>query len=274
MMNDPQQQPFPSVALRTDVAHPARVYDVYLGGKDNFPADREAAQKVSETFPTISTTARANRDFLLRAVKQLAGSGVRQFLDIGTGIPTSPAIHEVAQGIDPHARVVYVDNDPMVLVHARALLTSTTALGRTAYVDADLRHPETILNDPQLWEVLDPALPVALILGAILHFLPDDLQPQAIVKQLLAALPRQSYLVLSHVTADFDSQWNEIERLYNAEFDIPLQVRSADEVAHFFTGLELLPPGLTVVSQWQPEGLGRLPSDASVSCVGGVGRMP
>jgi SAM-dependent methyltransferase len=272
-MNDPQQR-FPSEALRTDIPHPARVYDVYLGGKDNFPADREAAHRVAETFPTISTTARTNRDFLLRAVADLAGSGVRQFLDIGTGIPTSPAIHEIAQGIDPHARVVYVDNDPMVLVHARALLTNTTALGRTAYLDADLRHPESILDAPQLWEVLDPTLPVALILGAILHFLPDDLQPQAIVKQLLSALPPQSYLVLSHVTADFDPQWNEIERLYNAEFGIPLQVRSADEIAVFFNGLELLPPGLTAVSQWRHQGLRQPPSDAEVSCFGGVGRLP
>ncbi|ABW12495.1 protein of unknown function DUF574 [Parafrankia sp. EAN1pec] len=179
------------------------MYDYYLGGKDNFPADREAAEQVIGTFPSVRALARQNRSFMTRATRYLAGEmGIRQFLDIGTGIPTSPNLHEVAQSLVPAARVVYADNDPIVLAHARALLASSPQ-GRTVYLDADLRDPESILDSPQLRETLDLTQPVALSLVAILHFIKGD-EPYAIVRRLLDALPAGSYLVLTHGTADLD----------------------------------------------------------------------
>ncbi|WP_256790554.1 SAM-dependent methyltransferase, partial [Frankia sp. AvcI1] len=190
--------------LNVDQAHTARIYDYFLDGKDNFPADREAAEEILAAEPGAKVMAWTNRAFLARTTRWLAGEvGVRQFLDVGTGIPTSPNLHEIAQGIAPEARVVYVDNDPIVLVHARALLTSTPQ-GRTAYLDADLRDPSMIINAAELRETLDLEKPVALSLNAILHFVVDDDDVAGIVAGLVAGLPTRSYLVLSHITPEMN----------------------------------------------------------------------
>ncbi|MGH3264356.1 MAG: SAM-dependent methyltransferase, partial [Trebonia sp.] len=182
--------------------HPARMYDYYLGGKDNFAIDRETAEAALKSWPTGPIAARENRGFLARAVRYLAGDvGIRQFLDIGTGLPSASNTHEVAQEVAPDSRVVYADNDPLVLAHARALLTSTPA-GRTAYIEADLREPEKILANPAVRETLDFGRPVALMLVAILHFFTDEEDPGGIVTTLLAALPPGSYLVASSLSPE------------------------------------------------------------------------
>jgi len=190
--------------INTAKPHAARVYDFYLGGKDHFAADRETGQALMRVVPTIRAAARENRAFLGRAVRFLvAEAGVRQFLDIGTGLPSANNVHEVAQGLAPSCRVVYVDNDPIVLAHARALLTSAPE-GKTAYIQADLREPEKILSDPATRATLDFSQPIALMLVAVLHFVPDEEQPRRIVDTLLGALSSGSYLVASHVTAEHD----------------------------------------------------------------------
>jgi hypothetical protein len=253
--------------------HSARMYDAFLGGKDNFPADRAAVDRVLTVVPNIVVTARQNREFLVRAVRYLAERGIRQFLDVGTGIPTSPNTHEVAQVIDPAARVVYVDNDPIVLSHARALLTGTRQ-GRTAYIDADLRRPEAILADPALRRTLDLEQPVALLIIAVLHFLTDSDEPLKLVRRLLEALPAGSYLVVTHVTGDFaPEQWEQAVQIYR-QSGITAQVRTRSEVAGFFAGLELEEPGLELVHRWRPEPEPEQLEDAAVSCYGAVARLP
>jgi hypothetical protein len=204
--------------------HSARMYDYYLGGKNHFAADRELAEKVLASMPSVRTAARENRAFLGRAVRFLAAeAGIRQFLDIGTGLPTSNNVHEVAQSVEPSARVVYADNDPLVLTHARALLASSPQ-GRTAYVQADLRDPESILGSPRLRDVLDLSKPVALMLVGVLHFIPDEDRPAEILATLIGALPAGSYLVASHTTTEYDPEgWARIQRQY-AGGGIPGQV--------------------------------------------------
>ena len=241
--------------IDTSVPHPARRYNYWLGGKDNFQADRESGDAIAAIFPSVRLAALENRAFLRRAVTYLAkDAGIRQFLDIGTGIPTADNTHEVAQRIAPESRVVYVDNDPIVLTHARALLTSTPQ-GATAYIDADLREPEKILNHPDLLKTLDLSQPVALMLVAVLHFILDDEDPHGIVARLLDALPSGSYIVISHATEDFASE----EEKRKAEAAIAsgrhgiFLGRSRDEVARFVTGLELVPPGLVPVAEWRAE---------------------
>ena len=188
--------------IDTSKPHPARMYDYFIGGKNHFAADRETAAKVLQNSPSTRTAARENRAFLGRAVRYLAAeAGIRQFLDIGTGLPTTSNVHEVAQAVAPSSRVVYTDNDPMVLAHARALLTSAPE-GRTAYIHADLRDPAAILSDPATRDVLDFSQPIALMLVAVLHFIPDEDNPAAILATLLDALPSGSYLVASHSTAE------------------------------------------------------------------------
>ncbi len=238
-----------SLAVDTTVAHSARRYDYWLGGKDNFAADRESGDAIAAAFPTVRTAVIENRRFVRRAVAFLAEhAGIRQFLDIGTGIPTSPNVHEIAQAIAPASRVVYVDNDPIVLAHARALLTSSPE-GATAYIDADLRDPGKILTDPRLRDTLDFSRPVALMLAAILHFIPDEADPYGIVARLAGALPEGSYLVLSHATNDFLAP-EEVAEIaagrYGAFF-----ARSRAEFARFFEGFELVPPGVVSVAQWR-----------------------
>jgi hypothetical protein len=258
--------------IDTTVAHPARRYDYWLGGKDNFAADRESGDAVEAAFPTIRLAVLENRRFLGRAVRFLAQeAGIEQFLDIGTGIPAAGNTHEVAQGFNPKARVVYVDNDPIVLTHARALLTSTTGEGTTAYIDADLRDPDAILADPALASTLDLSRPVALMLIAVLHFLGDDDDPYGTVSRLVAALPAGSYLVISHTTFDY---MPPEQVAANLAIDARFRPRSRDEVARFFAGLDLVPPGLLPCSQWcadhepQPR-----PAVADVAMYGGIGSV-
>jgi S-adenosyl methyltransferase len=269
---DPDRSGGP-VDLRTDRPHPARVYDYLLGGKDNFPADREAAEQGLRANPNSRIPPRENRAFLRRVVRFLAAeAGIRQFLDIGTGIPTSPNVHEVAQAVTPAARVVYVDNDPIVLAHARALLTSSGE-GRTAYIDADLRDVDRIVGSPELRSTLDLDQPVGLLLIAILHFIPDEDDPYGVVDQLLAALPSGSYLALSHLTGDFDPEaWEGVAAVYRKS-GVIMRVRSRPEIERFFDGLELLEPGVTSVSRWRPDpGEPSRATDAQVSVLGGVAR--
>ena len=267
----------PGSGLPTEVdttrPHTARMYDYFLGGKNHFAADRELADKVLATTPSARTAARENRAFLGRAVRFLAAeAGIRQFLDIGTGLPTTSSVHQVAQAVIPSARVVYTDNDPLVLAHARALLTSSPE-GRTAYIQADLRQPESILASPVAREVLDFSQPVALMLAAILHFLPDSDNPGEVLATLLGALPAGSYLVASHTTAEHDpEQWAPLQRAYESG-GIPGQFRDSGEFARLaFAGLELVPPGVVLVSEWRPDTTGPRPTPAEVSVYGGVAR--
>jgi hypothetical protein len=261
--------------LHADRPHPARVYDYLLGGKDNFAADRAAAENGLRANPNSRIPPRENRAFLRRVVRYLAReAGIRQFLDIGTGIPTSPNVHEVAQEVAPDARIVYVDNDPMVLVHARALLTSSPT-GRTEYIDADLRNVEGLLASPQLRATIDLDQPVGLLLIAIMHFVGDDDDPYGIVERLRAALPSGSYLALSHLTGDFDAAaWEGVAEVYRRT-GVTLQVRSRAEIERFFAGLEMIEPGVQVLPAWRPDDdAGAPPTDVQVSVYGGLARKP
>jgi 2-polyprenyl-3-methyl-5-hydroxy-6-metoxy-1,4-benzoquinol methylase len=238
--------------LDVNVAHSARVYDYWLGGKDNFAADREAGDRVIAIRPAIRSEVRQNRAFLRRAVRYLAAdAGVRQFLDIGTGLPSAGNTHEVAQEAAPSARVVYVDNDPLVLAHARALLTGTP--GTTAYLDADLREPGKILRDAAA--SLDFSKPVAVMLVAVLHHVTDADDPAGIVATLMAAVPPGSYLVISHPAADVHSEAvAQVAAEYNEHVATGQTRRTREQVTAFFDGLELLPPGVVQTPQWRPDG--------------------
>ena len=254
--------------------HPARMYDYFLGGKNHFAADREAAEKALATAPSGISAARENRAFLGRAVRYLAGqTGIRQFLDIGSGLPATGNVHEVAQETAPSARVVYVDNDPLVLAHARALLTSSPE-GRTGYIHADLRSPSEILSHPTVRDLLDFGQPAALVLAAVLHFLPDSDKPGDIVAALLAALPSGSYLVASHLTAEHIPAANvSAGRKVYEQARIPLQARDSDEFARLaFSGLTLVPPGVVLVSEWRRDSSGPRPTPDQVNIYGGVAR--
>ncbi|MEU8922963.1 SAM-dependent methyltransferase [Kitasatospora sp. NPDC048545] len=239
--------------LRPDIPHPARMYDYYLGGKDNFPADRAAAEKALAANPEFRSTARANRGFLTRAVRCVADLGTDQFLDIGTGIPTAGNTHEIAQAADPDARVVYVDNDPIVLSHARALMAGA-GHGRTTVIQADLRQPEPLLDTVRAADLLDFSRPVGLVLAAVLHFLRDEDEPYRAVATLLDALPSGSHLVLSHGTADFipAAVRDRVTGVYD-KATAPLVGRSRAEVHAFFDGLDLLDPGVVTVPLWRPD---------------------
>jgi hypothetical protein len=236
----------------TSVAHLARIYDYWLGGKDNFAADREAAEQAIAANPGILDSARGNRAFLARAVRFLAVEcGIRQFLDIGTGIPTANNTHEVAQSVAPESRIVYVDNDPIVLAHARALLTSDPA-GATDYIDADLRDTSTILQ--RAGQRLDFSQPVAVMLVAILHMIPDPDDPQAIVRQLMDAVPAGSYLTISHAARDIRPEaMAEMDKRLNSRLGSARGTpRDREHVTRFFDGLELLEPGVVQPHQWHP----------------------
>ncbi|HVT66852.1 MAG TPA: SAM-dependent methyltransferase [Trebonia sp.] len=263
--------------IDTSRAHPARMYDYLLGGKNHFEADRAAIRALQEAVPNARTGARENRAFLGRAVKYLATeAGVRQFLDIGSGLPTANNVHEVAQSVAPESRVVYVDNDPIVMAHARALLTSHPA-GRTAYVQADLHDPGSILNHPSVRETLDFGEPVALMLVAVLHFFPDDEDPAGIVSSLIDALPPGSYLVASQTTTDFHDETKAADGIQAVQrAGVPFRSRTAAEFADLFlTGVKLVPPGLVPVSEWRPEQEpGLIPLPAEVGYLGAVARKP
>lgn len=266
-------EPAPQIDLRTDLPHPARVYDFLLGGKDNFAADRAVAEASIKANPEVRASAVENRAFLARAVRYLAGTaGIRQFIDIGAGLPTSPNVHEVAQEIAPESRIIYVDHDPIVLTHGRALLTSKPE-GKTVYLDADLRDLDKILSSQAVADTLDLSQPVGLLLLAVMHFIPDSDEPYALVKRLVDWLPSGSYLMLSHLTPDFDPEtWATIPAVL-AKSGVVMHVRSRAEVEPFFDGLELIEPGVQVVSRWRPDAdPADLPGDAAVSVYGGVAR--
>jgi S-adenosyl methyltransferase len=259
----------------TSRPHPARVYDYLIGGKHNFAADRETAAQVLARSPGTRTAARENRAFLGRAVRYLAAeAGIRQFLDIGSGLPATSNVHEVAQSVDPACRVVYADNDPLVLAHARALLTSAPE-GRTAYIHADARDPRAILDNPAVRGVLDLSRPVGLMLVGLLHFITDADGPGEIIATLLGALPPGSYLTASHLTTehDADAAGAGLRAMRNA--GITMRKRASGEFARLaFGGLDLMPPGVVLVSEWRPEGNGPRPAPAEVNCYGGVARKP
>jgi DNA polymerase III psi subunit len=264
-------EPRDAPAFDTSVAHVARVYNYWLGGKDNFAADRAAAQQAMAAFPDIVHSARANRAFLRRAVTYLAGTaGIRQFLDIGTGIPSANNTHEVAQSVAADCRIVYVDNDPVVLAHARALLTSTLE-GATDYIDADLRNVDQILA--KAGETLDFGQPVAIMLMAILQHLGDDNDPYEVVGRLMAALPSGSYLALSHPARDIHAaEMAEMANRLNQMMAEKVTFRSQAEVAPFFAGLELIEPGMRNVPDWRPETDEEASSPAALWA--GVARKP
>jgi hypothetical protein len=261
--------------IDTSKPHTARMYDFYLGGKDNFAADRETAKKVLEVWPAVRTAARENRAFLGRAVRYLAEeAGITQFLDLGSGLPGVGNVHEVAQAVNPAARVVYVDNDPIVLAHGRALLVSAPE-GRSVYIDADIREPEKILSHPVTRDTLDLTKPVALILAAVLHFLIDEDEPGKVMQTLVGALPSGSYVVASHATAEYLPRASEdVGRIYR-QGGMRATVRDADEFADLvFKGLILVPPGLVVASEWRPEPgtIPLLPGDVNLNAA--VARKP
>jgi SAM-dependent methyltransferase len=246
-----QQNPAAHAAIDTSVAHQSRIYDYWLGGKDNFAVDREAAEQAIAAYPPIVRGVRAQRAFLARAVRYLAGlEGIVQFLDVGTGLPTAANTHEVAQETAPAARVVYVDNDPMVLTHARALLTSTPQ-GATSYLDADLREPGKILALAA--DLLNFGQPVAVLLIGILQLIPDSDDPHAIVAQLVRALAPGSWLAVYHPASDIDQlRVGEAVRRVNARSAGTTTLRSYDQVAQFFNGTQLMEPGLVQVQRWRP----------------------
>jgi O-methyltransferase involved in polyketide biosynthesis len=254
------------------VAHPARVYDYWLGGKDNFEADRIAGEATIAAYPAIRASARANRAFLARSVRFLAAeAGVRQFLDIGTGLPTASNTHEVAQSVAPESRIVYVDNDPLVLSHARALLSSSPE-GVTDYLDADLRDTDRILKLAAA--TLDFSQPVAIMLLAILHYIPDLDQAQRIVARLLSAVPSGSYLTISHAASDISpKEMAEMIKRMNEHLAEGNHVgRSRDVVARFFADVDLVEPGVVKVTQWRPASA--VEAEGPTSLWGGVGRKP
>ena len=261
-----------TVTLDTGVPHIARVYNYWLGGKDNFAADREAAEKVIATAPDVKASVRAQRAFLGRAVHYLAAeAGIRQFLDIGTGLPSASNTHEVAQRSAPGCRVVYVDNDPIVLTHARALLTSSPGIV-TAYLDADLRDTGRLLTEAA--HTLDFSQPIALMLLGVLHCIPDEDDPYAIVARLLAAVPSGSYLAVAHPASDIAAeQMARSSRDYNEKAVAPVRMRSHAEVSRFFDGLELVEPSVVQVHRWRP-GSGDVGQGRNLANYGAVGRKP
>ena len=265
----------PVPEIDTSRPHPARMYDYYIGGKTHFAADRGLADKALASWPAGRIGLRENRRFLGRVVRYLAAeAGIRQFLDIGSGLPATNNVHEVAQRVAPSSRVVYVDNDPLVLAHARALLTSAPE-GRTAYVRADLRSPASILSSPVVREVLDFGQPIALMLIAVLHFLHDEDKPDGVVGTLLSALPSGSYLAASHMTLEHDAGAVGGGQQVYLDAGIPMHARDSDQFARLaFSGLEMVPPGVVLVSEWRPDSDAPRPTPAEVSCYGGVARKP
>lgn len=258
--------------LRTDRAHGARIYDYILGGKDNYAIDREAAEAAMAANPSTRAGMQANRNYLHRVARFLAGEhGVRQFLDIGTGIPTSPNLHEVVQEVAPSCRVVYADNDPIVLAHARALLRSHPE-GATAYVQGDLRRPSTILDAPELRATLDLTRPIALLLIGVVHFVADPLAYD-LVAQLLDALPSGSYLSMSVLTGEFDPEGMAgVARAYQARGET-MFLRTKVQAQQFYDGLELLEPGVVQIERWHPAVVPqRAPGPGAAAMYGGVGR--
>jgi hypothetical protein len=258
--------------IDTAVPDPARRYDYWLGGKDNFAADRASGDMIAARFPHITTAVRENRRFMHRAVSTLTTAGIDQFLDVGTGLPTAPNTHQIAHAINPAAKVVYVDNSTLVLVHARALLTADSGAADTAYVDGDLRHPDSILQAPTLRETLDLTRPVGLLLIAVTHFLTDDDHPYALVKELIDAMPDGSWLALTQLAqellpADVLDDFDDL----NTKAGIPMRCRTLDETREFFTGLNIAEPGIVPVNRWRSDDEPPpRPSDTETAVYGGI----
>ncbi len=263
----------PAVKLDTTVSHSARIWNYWLGGKDNYAVDREAGDKVAAMLPIIVAQARADRAFLGRAIRYLAGEeGIRQFLDIGTGLPTADNTHEVAQRVAPQCRIVYADNDPLVLSHARALLVSAPE-GACDYVDGDLREPDTILAKAA--HTLDFTKPVALMLLGVLHHIPDTDQAYSIVRQLMAALAPGSFLTINHSTSAVSgAAMEEAVAHWNRVGTPSMTLRTPQQITRFFDGLDLLPPGVVSCSRWRPDltPVGGEPAEVDEFC--GVARKP
>ncbi|GAA3557585.1 MULTISPECIES: SAM-dependent methyltransferase [Streptomyces] len=259
--------------IDTSKPHPARMYDWYLGGKDNYPVDEAMGQQMLALDPRVPVMARVNRAFMHRSTRWLARQGVRQFLDIGTGIPTEPNLHQIAQRIAPDARVVYCDNDPIVLAHAAALLRGTEE-GVTEYLQADVRDPDAIVEGAR--KILDFSAPVALSLVALLHFVSDEDGAHELVGRLLSELPSGSHLVMTHATADFTPEESAAATEKLKAAGVTLALRSREEFTRFFDGLELVPPGVEVPHQWHPD-LGDPVAgqdDGVIPGYGAVGRKP
>ncbi len=258
--------------IDTTVPQSARIWNYWLGGKDNYSVDREVGERFREIFPDIIPVARASRAFIARSVRYLASeAGVRQFLDIGTGLPSADNTHEVAQRVAPDSRIVYVDNDPLVLAHARTLLTSTPE-GACQYIDADLREPDTILQAAA--QTLDFGRPVALMLNGILGHIGDDAEAYTIVNRLKDALPSGSYLALNDGTNVVrGKEFGEAIQVWNQASSAPYCLRSIEQIAHFFDGLEVVEPGVVSVPRWRPE-TNPFGVPAEVDAFGGVGRKP
>ncbi|MDT0306590.1 SAM-dependent methyltransferase [Streptomyces sp. DSM 44917] len=257
--------------IDTSVPHSARIWNYWLGGRDHYEVDREAGERYRAVFPGIADVARASRAFMLRTVRYLAReAGIRQFLDIGTGLPDQESTHLAAQAIAPEARVVYVDNDPLVLAHARALLTSGPP-GVTDYLDADLRDPEGLLA--AAGRVLDFSEPVGLILSGVLGHVTDDAEARSVVARLLAALAPGSHLSLNDGSTAFSPAFGLAQRAYNESGATPYVLRAPERIAAFFAGLEPVPPGVLPVPHWRPETNGSGPS-RGFEVIGGVGRKP
>ena len=255
--------------LDTSEAHSARVWNYLLGGKDNFAADRATGEAILKLFPGIGRVARVQRRFLARAVRYLAAdAGITQFLDIGTGLPTANNTHQVAQQVVPHSRIVYVDNDPLVLVHAEALLTSAPG-GVTSYIEADVRDPAAIVRDAA--RTLDFSRPVALVLLGIMGQIDDSDEPGSIVAWLLDALPPGSYLALSDGT-DTNPELNQAIAVYNQNSASSYHLRSPDRIAGFFAGLDLVPPGVVTTSRWRPDLADASAERREVNAICGVAR--
>jgi O-methyltransferase involved in polyketide biosynthesis len=269
----PQEQQVPAgLALDPTVPNPARIWNFWVGGKDHFEADRALAEQFGQVVPQMPLIARLTRSFIADTVRRLAAAGIRQFLDIGTGLPTADNTHEVAQRLAPPSRIVYVDNDPVVLAHARALLTSSPE-GKTAYLDADLRDPTKILD--QAAEILDLSKPVAILLIAVLHFIQDSDDPYRIVRTLMDAVPSGSYLVLLHAASDVGADdMPEAERRYNEQASAKFHARDREHVSRFFDGLELAGPGLVNLSRWAQVTAGDGTAHADVAAYCGLARKP
>jgi S-adenosyl methyltransferase len=268
--DDSSPGPSPRDVVDTTVPHSARIWNYWLGGKDNYAVDREAGDRFRQAFPGITQNARAFRSFLRRGIGYLAGdAGTRQFLDIGTGLPTAGNTHELAQGLAPESRIVYVDNDPLVLAHARALLISSKE-GATAYQHADLRETETILTAAA--DTLDFTRPVALILSGILGHVADYDEARAIVGRLLAALPAGSHLLVCDGTST-NEELNAAQQQHNDRGAVQYQLRTPGELAGFFDGLELVEPGVVSCPLWRPEST-PFGTPEGIDAYGGIGRKP
>ena len=260
----------PRVPDGVDAAIPsvARIYDYLLGGKDNFAADREAADVFIRLVPEVRQLARDNRDFMVRAVRFLAESGVEQFIDLGTGLPTSPNVHEVARTVRPGARVVYVDHDPVVLAHSRALLVTDDGV---VAIKADLREPADVLADPALTRVIDFSQPVAVLMLAVLHFISDEENPGQIVAGFRGPLAPGSYLVISTGAAEGSEDRAEHVRALYRNAGTPIVGRSREQITEFFAGCELQEPGLVQLAEWRPDP-GMTARTTGVHVLAGVGR--